>query len=65
LLLTLGLAILVLIMPLVMIVVLLIVQFPKQAGPDAIGTLNKHWADTSRANIFMADPAERGTEIGI
>jgi len=34
-------------------------RFPPPTGPHAIGTLTYHWADTSRADIFIADPNAR------
>jgi len=36
-----------------------IFRFPPPTGPHAIGTLTYHWADTSRADIFIADPNAR------
>lgn len=34
-------------------------RFPQPTGPHSIGTLTYHWVDTSRADIFAADPNAR------
>ena len=34
-------------------------RFPHPSGPYEIGTLTYHWVDTSRAEIFTADPNAR------
>ena len=34
-------------------------RFPQPTGRFAIGTLTYHWVDTSRADIFSADPSAR------
>ena len=34
-------------------------RFPNPAGPHAIGTVTYHWVDSSRSEVFAADPKER------
>jgi len=40
-------------------VVLPVFQFPHPHGPYEIGTLTYHWVDTSRPEIFTADPSDQ------
>ncbi len=37
-------------------ILLPVFHFPKPTGPYAIGTLNYHWVDTSRPELFTTDP---------
>ena len=50
---------LVLIVAVAMPIVLPVFRFPHPSGPYEIGTLNYHWVDTSRAEIFTTDPNAR------
>ncbi len=48
--------VLVLVISIALPILLPVFQFPKPTGPYAIGTLTYHWTDTSRHEIFSADP---------
>ncbi len=34
-------------------------QFPRPTGPYPIGTLTDHWIDSTRPEVFTADPSDR------
>jgi predicted dienelactone hydrolase len=40
-------------------IVLPVFQFPRPSGPYQIGTVTYHWVDTSRHELFSADPNTR------
>ena len=54
-----GLAVLVLAVSIALPIVLPVFHFPKPTGPYQIGTVTYHWVDTSRHEIFSADPNAR------
>ena len=51
-----GLGVLVLAVSIALPVALPVFRFPKPTGPYSIGSLAYHWVDTSRAELFTADP---------
>jgi pimeloyl-ACP methyl ester carboxylesterase len=52
----LGLSALILITSIALPLVLPVFKFPQPSGPYKIGTVTYHWVDTSRSEIFTADP---------
>jgi len=53
-----GLGVLVVAVSIALPVALPVFQFPKPTGPYAIGSLTYHWVDTSRPELFTADPSD-------
>jgi predicted dienelactone hydrolase len=51
-----GLGVLALVVSIALPIVLPVFHFPKPTGPYAIGTMTYHWVDTSRPELFTADP---------
>ncbi len=51
-----GVAVLGLVVSIVLPVILPVFHFPKPTGPYAIGTVTYHWIDSSRPELFTADP---------
>lgn len=51
-----GLGVLALAVSIVLPIALPVFHFPRPRGPYQIGTLTYHWVDTSRHEIFSADP---------
>jgi len=54
-----GVSLLGLIVSITLPIVLPVFRFPHPGGPYEIGTLTYHWVDTSRPEIFSADPNAR------
>lgn len=54
-----GLSVFVLVVSIAWPLVLPVFHFPQPNGPYQIGTLTYHWVDTSRPEIFLADPKAR------
>lgn len=51
-----GLGVFALVVSTVLPIVLPVFHFPRPSGPYQIGTVTYHWVDTSRHEIFSADP---------
>ncbi len=52
-----GVGMLMLVLSITLPILLPVFHFPKPTGPYAIGTVSYHWTDTSRHEIFSADPS--------